>query len=531
MKKLMTLCVLCLMTALSWGDTLDSLDTVLAQRDKYVAAKQHSLAQLSHRLNMSVSVEEQLFVLKTLAAEYSTFCFDSAMVYTNRLNSLAVSSGKKEYECYSRIARASLLTTSGLFPEAIGCLDSINRKMVNDAMLPDYFKTYEWAYSMWAEYAAKSPYASKYYAKELAYQDSLINVLPTGTVEHNYWQGEKAYRIGDYEAADKFYHKAFAHVRQNERLYAQTAFGLALTAEAKGNSEKYVNYLILAVISDQICPLKENLALQVLALDIAKSENPDYKRANRYLQIALEDAKFYGNRLRMLEIAQKIPHIVTSYEGQLEQANNRQHIIIIVVGILALFLILAVAASVSFMRRLHRERLLLQQTGKELKTANEKVNLSNMELREQTRLRESCISLFIELTAAYINKLNVYQTTVQRKVKANQTADLLKLTNPLRMSELDAREFFMSFDKTFLRTFPNFIVDINALLNEEKNFKQSDSLNLHLRILALMRLGVRDSSKIATLLNCSQQTVYNLRSTVKAKAKNKESFDSDLMKV
>ncbi len=48
------------------------------------------------------------------------------------------------------------------------------------------------------------------------------------------------------------------------------------------------------------------------------------------------------------------------------------------------------------------------------------------------------------------------------------------------------------------------------------------------RIYALIRLGVQESSEIASLLFYSPQTIYNYRSTVKNKAKNKESFEDDV---
>ena len=45
-------------------------------------------------------------------------------------------------------------------------------------------------------------------------------------------------------------------------------------------------------------------ALQQLAMCLKKEG--DLSKANSYLKIALDDAVFYNNRLRMLEIAEKI---------------------------------------------------------------------------------------------------------------------------------------------------------------------------------------------------------------------------------
>lgn len=80
-------------------------------------------------------------------------------------------------------------------------------------------------------------------------------------------------------------------------------YGLALVHSKLGDWNEYEHYLIKAAISDQVCPLKENLALQELALHIFKNQSGEVSRANSYLNYSMEDAQFYNNRLRMLEIA------------------------------------------------------------------------------------------------------------------------------------------------------------------------------------------------------------------------------------
>lgn len=55
----------------------------------------------------------------------------------------------------------------------------------------------------------------------------------------------------------------------------------------------------------------------------------------------------------------------------------------------------------------------------------------------------------MDLCTAYIDKLNKYQELVKRKVKTKQTDDLLKFVNTTRLSEADAKEFFVNFDTAF----------------------------------------------------------------------------------
>jgi hypothetical protein len=147
--------------------------------------------------------------------------------------------------------------------------------------------------------------------------------------------------------------------------------------------------------------------------------------------------------------------------------------------------------------------------------------------------RERYVSLFLDLCAAYIHKLNNFQNLVKRKVMAKQAEDLLKMVNATRLSEVDAKEFFLHFDTAFLTLYPDFIRSFNALLREDAQIKleRGDKLNTELRIYALIRLGVKDSSTIATLLFYSPQTIYNYRSAVKNRAKDKERFEEDVMEL
>ena len=71
-----------------------------------------------------------------------------------------------------------------------------------------------------------------------------------------------------------------------------------------------------------------------------------------------------------------------------------------------------------------------------------------------------------------------------------------------RPSEAELREMFFNFDTAFLRLYPDFISKFNALLIPDKAImpKKNELLNTDLRIFALIRMGITDSHKIATLM-------------------------------
>lgn len=282
----------------------------------------------------------------------------------------------------------------------------------------------------------------------------------------------------------------------------------------------------MSAISDITCPLKENLSMQELAMLLYQNPEPDLVRANRYINYSMEDAMFYNNRLRMLEIAKKFPPIVNTYQDKWIEKNTVLVRAVYFISFLGILLVLAMLYIFRQLKLLRTQRSIVTDMNEQLKELNS-------ELLKTNRTREEYVSLFIELCAAYIDKLNKYQDLVKRKVKAKQVDDLLKIANSSKMSDSDARQFFVNFDTAFLTLYPNFVSEFNMLLREGEEIvpAKGEILNTELRIYALVRLGIKDSSRIATLLFYSPQTIYNYRTTVKNKAKNREEFEEQVKKV
>ena len=99
-------------------------------------------------------------------------------------------------------------------------------------------------------------------------------------------------------------------------------------------------------------------------------------------------------------------------------------------------------------------------------------------------------------------------------------------------------EIFSDFDKMFLSIYPNFVTSVNSLLKEpdrynlKSNKKKSHlRLNTEIRILALLKLGVSDNTKMASFLRVSVQSINSNRSKIKAKAIDENSFEKDIKSI
>ena len=507
-------------------DLSGELETALKLRNQYSRQKETRIDSLKHLLYPNMNDDERFLLYNAIYEEYYTYRFDSAIYYVDREEEVAMKLSNPTYRNLSIIHRSILLATSGYFSESIQNLEQIDSRTLDNALRIEYYTAYEWAYSMWAEYSNDNIYAPRYYEKEMLYQDSLISVLPVGSPLHHYWKGENFYRHRRYAEAKNCYKKALEGLPVNVRLFAMATYGLALVYSRTNNWKEYENYLIKAAISDQVCPLKENLALQELALYIFKNRDGEVSRANRYLNYSLEDAMYYNNRLRMLEIARKFPSIVLSYQKQNLIESQRLQWSLICISLLSIGLVVSLVYIYRQMNQLHKRKKILANMNCELQHLNKA-------LVDTNHTREEYVSLFMDLCATYIDKLKKYQDLVKRKVKAKQTDDLLRLVNATKLSEMDTREFFMNFDTAFLNLYPNFIKEFHSLLREGEEIipKRGEILTTELRIFALIRMGIKDSSKIATLLFYSPQTIYNHRSVVKNKAKIRDNFEKQVEEI
>ena len=124
--------------------------------------------------------------------------------------------------------------------------------------------------------------------------------------------------------------------------------------------------------------------------------------------------------------------------------------------------------------------------------------------------------------------------TFEQRVKLNYDEPdifdhdlLLKDISHSDRSEKAREEFYNTFDTTFLAMYPDFVEQFNSLLQEDARINPPKGrLTTELRIFALIRLGVDDSKRIATMLDYSLSTIYNYKVSVKNHAAvDRDSFE------
>ena len=176
----------------------------------------------------------------------------------------------------------------------------------------------------------------------------------------------------------------------------------------------------------------------------------------------------------------------------------------------------------------------LQRTVDQLNDTNKKMSDINDELSESNEIKETYIGHFLDLCSTYIDKLEKYRSTLNKKAVERKLEELFRMLKSHEMIDQELKELYSLFDNIFLHLYPNFVEEFNSLLVEEERFnlKPDELLNTELRIFALIRLGITDSSRIANFLRYSANTIYNYRTRVRNKAAvPRDKFESFVMKI
>lgn len=498
----------------SRGAEIDSLlrvlDKTIAKRTVYMSEKEQKIDEIKRLLKHEHSPEKRFQLNTRLISEYQSFICDSALGYIDRNIQLAKTLNNREFMDESRLRLAFVLSISGLFTQASEVFGGIEYNA-----LPHHLKVfYCWGYIRYNENLIKYTDHPKYEAvhiREIArYRDTLMNLLGK---ESDTYLKEKSFKLkaeGAFEASAEIQTELFKREQVDSHGYAMAAMGLSMIHKELGNQSLQEKYLLLAAITDVRLAVKENESLLTLAIYLYEQGEVD--RAYNYIQAALDDANFYNSRFRNAVIARTQPKIEAMYLAKIEQQRKNLRSYALAISVFLIVLVVTLYF-------LYKQIKTVSRAKRNLNTINEQLVSVNERLDEANLIRERYIGYYINQCAVYLDKLDEFRKTVNRKIKAGQLDELQKLSVSMATLEKDAQELYTDFDSTFLEVYPDFVEEFNALLREDERYVlKKDHLNTELRIFALIRLGITDVNQIATFLRYSIQTIYNYKSKVKGKA-------------
>ena len=511
------------------------LDAALAQRAYYVELKEKSLNDIKQGAKYVTSNEDKLKLYEQLANDYKAYEYDSAMTYVNKGLILAQKSNNIFFNKRFQLSQTRLLITRGFYAEAKEILQKIEPKEEPRDYQFLYYYTMYGLYNNWSTYCENNEFSKNYDLKKVEYLKKAIELSPKKDAFYYYLMGELYYFSNhpNNNRTIQYYKKALSMEKTNSRLHAMTAFALSEIYQKANNLELMEHYLLVAAISDVTSATKENVALQDIALFIYKHKTRSLNKAQEYINLSLEDAYTYKSRLRRIEISSKLQLITNAYTDDIKTTNRLLNIALLVI----ILLLLGVGISSLFIRK--KNRLLKQKkdeisaTSDKMEKLNGQLHLINDELKDTNQKRERLVKVYIDLCYKNIERNQKLRTLAVRKIKANQSKELLSLLSSSSSTEKENKEFLTEFDKAFLSLYPTFVNELNQQLTESAHIqlKENGEMPPILRVCALLRLGITESSKIAGILSYSPQTVYNYRSILKNNAIDKEHFEENVLKL
>jgi hypothetical protein len=302
------------------------------------------------------------------------------------------------------------------------------------------------------------------------------------------------------------------------------ATGLSFFYIGPNQAEDRTLLLTVGAISDIRSSTKETLAIFKLGQQLYLDGNT--KDAYIFIQQAMDDAQFYGARLRKIKIGAVLP--IVAAQKIITTENEKNKFLIYLLSIAAIAILISLISFIVFvqLKRLKVKEKIIEDKNMQLEETNNK-------LLEDTHIKEEYIGYFFNVISGYILKLEKLKRNIERKVSIKKYDDILLSVNEINIKK-ERETLFYTFDHVFLKIFPNFINTFNSLLKKEDQIwpKDHEVLNTDLRIFALMRLGINDNETIANILEYSVNTIYVYKMRIKAKALvESDQFDHKIMAI
>lgn len=515
-------------TAHDVPDTLlQKLDSYIQNNEVYIHLKERRIQALKEELiKRKDNVGEAYRLNQLLFKEYKAYSSDSAIHYLNANMDLAETLPDLSKVQEAQIASAIFFVRLGMYKESADLLEKMDVKALSKDEYLDYLFANRELYTGLGMYSQDSRNRRQYWRKANAYSDSLLQNAEKGS-EIYLRTLEKSLRTkGTYAKALEINAQRLNFAMPNTTQYALVTFHRSLIFRKMNDLVNEKKYLILSALSDVQHGIKDNASISQLA-NLLMQEG-DVNRAYAYIRFALENSGDYNSRIRSSEVLTIQSIIDKEYQLRSDKKNKQLHYLLILASVLSVLLSVSVVyvykqmkKGQNFSRKLKEINEELSELNRKLSSTNEELKKRNLEVAEANLIKEEYIAYFLDACSSYIVKLDDYRKMVHKKLQHNQHEALFTATRDTTLKEVEFKELYANFDRMFLNLFPDFLLHFNALLLDDEQIviKKGEVLNTEIRIYALIRLGIQDSTKIANFLGYSVNTIYNYRTKMKNKAK------------
>ena len=517
--------------------TLEQIDVAIEVSPQKVTEYEEQITETRRQYQRAMKPEEKFRLAYKLYEQNKSFMNDSAVYYLTEAEKWAEQTGNKAQVGNCRALQAFQCSTVGYYNEALAFLKRIDKAQLDSMGLRNYYQSQMHVYGELGYYSNIPSMKETYFRLQGLYRDSLFSVIDHQDPDYMMW---RIYQLQDQkrmEEARQLSDQWVERVSPGSRDYAIACYYRSLASETD-DDRKY--WLAQSALSDVRHAVMDQASLLALADQL--NADGDLDRSYRYIRFTWDCNNRFNTRMRSWQIAPILNVIEKNYQSAVEHNTKVLRMSIIVVSILALLLLGVLLFLHRRNRQLDAARSELKQSNDELASANgqlsslnsllstlnAQLSTVNSQLSEANNVKEEYIGRFMSLCSHYIDKLDDYRKMVNKKMKNKELDELFQMSKSTELKEREMEELLQNFDSVFLHLFPNFVDEFNALLQPEMQIrpKEENRLVTELRIFALIRLGIEDSSKIAEFLHYSVNTIYNYRARIKNGAlDNRESFE------
>lgn len=511
-------------------DTLKELDDVISRQEEIESAKDSYIELIKGRYSEAMSPDEKYTILDELYNEYYNYNIDSAIFYARTKLDIAFDAAEQDLVDDAILDIADRYVMSGMYLAAHDIISEISADRLDVLLVPRYYHIWHSLYTGLEDGCDDPVQKTEYRKLKQQYREQLFSLLGKNDISRLYVMADIYVDEG---RADELLDTLNAKFNEDIPIHdkAVLSYIYANISDSYGHDDDATLYFAKSAIFDLMTPVHEYKSLYELASKLYDAG--DIKRAYRYISRSINDAITANALINIQSINRSLPIISRSYHTQMLHNRRQLSVLSGILGIMAVLLIGAVIVTLKEQRKARQAEKRTSEINEELKAINRKMEEYILLLKESNNIKEIYIGRYIDLCSEYIGRMERYRSMLNRTAR---TEGFEAVRNALKSSEFidkELNEFYEQFDATFLQLFPDFIKDLNALLQPDKRIElktRDGIMTTELRIFALIRLGITDSVKIAEFLRRSVSTVYNYRVKMRNAALNsREDFEKQIM--
>lgn len=497
-------------TDCSVQELLTRLDRVVDERGVYYDRRKSKADSVLAIISTETAIEAKLPLYLECGRLWEGLSSDSANNVLTEGLQLSREIADTSYIQKFMISRSIPIFNSGRVPDCLKDLDSVESMGLSEEIKEDYHYACHVVYLIMGEFYDNIELTTDYLDAAHAHLMDEIRHSTPNSITYNYCQALAFLAKGDMKSmADMLYKvidspKADAHLTS----LAHTLIG-EYYMSVNDNDNAIRHYAVASILDITNADFHE---VALLRLGELLYRLGDTARAYNYLAVSLESAVQCDMKFNLMRINEAFMDVSKAIAREkYKRVSLLSGLVIVLVVLLAL-----VAKMIVSKRR----------EVKRLRAVEARLARANF-------AKDTYIAEFMNLCSSYIESLEEYNRMSKRKITAGQTEELLAYMKSGKVIEEQRRKFYDVFDDALLHIFPNYVADVNRLLQPDKRIvtPSPSVLNTELRILALSRLGIDDAPIIARFLGISTNTIYTYRNRLRTRAIDRSTFEEDARKI